>query len=279
MNYEEILEELVTEPMELYHSKNNKFLSSHKLSEFRDDSPMYYRANLNGQIKQFVPSQYLVGTAAHTLILEGVDEYEDTYSTDSPINKSTGRPYKRDSKKFLEWCEIEGADPELVLTYEEDELIRGMNKSCQAHPQIKDALKDGVAEKVIRAEYHGVDSQIRPDWFCKGGLYDLKTCADLNYFIKDARYKYNYLKNKAFYRSVFKSKFPNYPEPACHFIAVEKRPPYRAAIFLIDPYLLDHYEAQNDLAIEELIACRENEEWPTKFEGMQFIEAKDYENK
>jgi len=279
MKYEEVLQELITEEMSVYHSKGNKFLGSHKFGEFRDDSPSYYHANRQGKIKQFDTVAYAQGRAVHTLTLEGVDEYEDTYGVDGPINPTTKKSYGRGTDKFADWCEDEGYDPALVLTIEEDKLIHKMDKSCHAHPQIRDVLKNGVAEKVIRANYHGVDSQIRMDWFCRGGMYDLKSCADLNRFVKDARYKFNYFKNKAFYRSVFKAKFPNYPEPSCYFIAVEKREPVRSALFLIDPYLLDYYEALNDVTIEDLIACRESKDWPTRFEGMQFIEAKDYENK
>lgn len=273
MKYEEILKELTNEPMEEYHSRSKENLSSHRFAGFRDQSPAYFKADQDGLIPEFDNAAFATGTACHTLILEGQDAYDDEYEIGGPINEKTDKPFGRETKKFRDYCIANEIKPEKILSFDDHDLCRAMKKSCDGNELVKDILSQGVAEKVIRANYNGIDCQIRMDWFREEGMYDLKTCQDLNWFAFDARKKYNYLANAAFYRSVFYAAFPNAPEIDYSFIAVEKKVPYRAAVFTVDPGYLDTFEAKNDAAMERLIECRKTNVWPSNFEGLNVIEA------
>lgn len=270
---EEIMSRLIVEPMSEYHAKSKENLSSHKFSTFRDESPALFIAEERGEMEPFDTVAYANGRAAHTLILEGDEAYDSEYAVGGPTNPSTGKPYKRDSKKFADWCLLEDKDPGMVLTLEDDEMCQAMKKSCDNNPDIVEILSKGVSERVIRAKYNDlIPCQIRPDWYRHGAIYDLKTCNDLNWFIYDAVKKFKYISNAAFYRTVFLSAFPNAEEIDYYFIAVEKKVPYRSGVFLCDRSLLDSYEEKNDLEIEKLIECRKTNVWPSNFEGVKTIE-------
>ena len=57
-------------PAAVYHAKANDYLSSHQLADFRK-CPLLYRRKRLGHITEEERPAYLVGRAAHTLILEG----------------------------------------------------------------------------------------------------------------------------------------------------------------------------------------------------------------
>lgn len=270
--YNALLPKLIDEDMASYQLQSSKFLSSHKLATFRDDSPELYKMEIDGKTEPFDTVAYAQGRGAHTLILEGREVYDDTYTIGGLINPKTGKPYGRSTVKFLEWCEEENLDPEFVLTPSDHELNLNLWAGCMKNPEVVKILSEGVAEKVLRAEFHGVECQIRPDWTGPThGFTNLKTTADLRWFEYDAKRKFNYIAGESFYRSVAHAATPELLHIPCTYIAVEKKPPYRAAVFEIDPEYLDAKEEINCEAIDRLIQCRETNFWPTGFEGMNVI--------
>lgn len=270
--YDALLPLLEDESMADYHRQSNKNLSSGGLKIFRDESPARFKAAKDGKLGNFDSVAFAQGRAAHTLILEGFEVYMDTYTIGGPLNKKD-EPYGRDTKAFIEWCEDEGLEAEFVLTKIDHELNINMLAGCQRNPDIVKILLEGEAEKVIRARYHGVDCQIRPDRVSPThGLLNLKTCRDLKYFEKDARWKFNYIAGESFYRGVAHAALSDMPAMPCTYIAVEKREPFRAGIFVISGELLDEQEEKNCETIDRLIQCRETGVWPTLFEGHNHIE-------
>ena len=150
--------------------------------------------------------------------------------------------------------------------------------------KIEDAklLERGVAERTVRTEYLGVPSQIRMDWFVGNvagvpAICDLKTCDTLDWFETDAR-KFGYPEQLAFYREVFRiaaheaDPGKNPPKPDCYLIAVEKREPYRVAVYKLSDELLDAAQATNERAIEELKRCHASGEYPTRTEELRFLD-------
>ena len=102
--YDALLPKLIDEPMAEYHAKSNQYLSSGKLKNFRDESPAYFKADLEGKIKPFDSVAFAQGRAAHTLILEGRNVYDNTYRIGGPVNPKTGKHYGRNTQKFADWC-------------------------------------------------------------------------------------------------------------------------------------------------------------------------------
>ena len=82
---------LLREPAHVYHEKARDYLSSHRLADFRK-CPLLYWKKSEGLIVDEDRPAYLVGRAAHTLILEGERKFEAKYAVGGSINPSTGQP-------------------------------------------------------------------------------------------------------------------------------------------------------------------------------------------
>ena len=63
------------EPADVYHAKSGDFLTSHTLNDFRR-CPLMYRKKELGLVPERDTAAYLIGRAAHSLILEGRERYE-----------------------------------------------------------------------------------------------------------------------------------------------------------------------------------------------------------
>ena len=97
---------IIHEPSAVYHeqSRTGKYLSSHLLADFRE-SPALYRRKVSGEITESESSAFVMGRAAHCLILEGRNAFDREYVvTDGPINPRTGESYGRSTKAFAEWA-------------------------------------------------------------------------------------------------------------------------------------------------------------------------------
>ena len=87
-----IISAVLREPAETYHANASRHLSSHALGEFRR-CPLLYRRRKLGLVPDRDSPAYLLGRAAHTLILEGRVAYERAFAVGGPINHRTGQPY------------------------------------------------------------------------------------------------------------------------------------------------------------------------------------------
>lgn len=254
------------EPADVYHAKSKEYLSSHQLADFRKCPLLYHRKKL-GHIAEEERPAYLVGRAAHTLILEGLDRFEADFVVGGPINPKTGAMFGTSTKAWSEWAEAQGKP---VLSDAQFDVIARMNEAVRTHPIAKDLLDDGEAEGVVRADYCGMPCQIRMDWFEPHvGIVDLKTCDDLTWFEADAR-RYTYLHQLAFYRAVL-AKVIGIHVPV-HLIAVEKKEPYRCGVWNIAPEALTVAQRENEAAIDRLRACLAEEHWPTGYEEARLFD-------
>ena len=113
---------LIHEPAEVYHQKSKHFLSSHALGDFRK-CPLLYHKKQQGLIEDEDRPAYLVGSALHTLVLEGRDRFEQEYAVGGPVNPKTGEIYGASTKAFAEWAEAQGRP---VLTLAQLDLIENM---------------------------------------------------------------------------------------------------------------------------------------------------------
>jgi hypothetical protein len=257
---------IITEPADVYHGKSRDFLSSHLLADFRKCPELFHRKQL-GLIPDKDTPAYLLGRAAHTLILEGREAFDAEYAVGGPVNPKTGSPYGKTTKAFREWAD---AQDKAVLSDEDGAFIMRLHDAVQAHPVAQARLSGGVAEGVCRTEYCGIPCQVRPDYFhFPRGIVDLKTCDDLTWFESDAR-RYGYLYQMAFYRAVLRAAsgatFP------VHIIAVEKREPFRVGVWHVAESALDLAEAENEAAIERLKECQTSGTWPTGYETVRVFD-------
>jgi len=261
---------IIAEPADVYHGKARKFLSSHQLADFRKSPLLYHRKKL-GLIPDQDSPAYQVGRAAHTLILEGQDRFQEEYATGGPVNPNTDQIYGSQTKKYKEWVESVGKP---VIPEAQVELIERMAAGVQAHPATADLLGMGVPEGVVRTQYRGMRCQIRMDWADTDRLsfVDLKTCDDLTWFVSDAR-RYGYVYQVAFYRAVFAKALKLVPRGVTvNIIAVEKREPFRCGVWRVDADVLEGAEIVNEEAIQEIKKCEEADAWPTGFEEVRVLD-------
>lgn len=257
------VQDLICEPADVYHAQAGKYLSSHRLAEFRRNPLLFHKKELGLVLDQDRPA-YVVGRAAHVLILEGRGVYEQTYAFGGPINPKTGQPFGSRTKAFQEWADEQGKP---VLDDDQAALIESLNASVQAHKHASALLADGVPEGVVRATYCGVPCQSRLDWLNpERGIVDLKTCENIDWLQTDAR-AYGYAHQLAFYRSVI--AFLTGTNLPVYMIAVEKREPVRCGVWRISEEVLGLAQKENEEGIARLIDCRERDEWLTGYEDIR----------
>lgn len=259
---------LIQEPHEAYHAKTGKeFLSSHMLGAFIR-CPLEYHQRITGTWENKDSKAYALGRAAHTMILEGVPQYDKEYSYASPpINPETEKPYGATAAPYKAFVAEVEATGKTLLTQAQHCLILEMAKSVMQHKQAMTLLEKGVAEAVVECTYGGTLIHTRMDWLNpERGMVDLKTCDNLTNFEMDAR-RFNYINQLAFYRSALSLKaYQNVP---VYMIAVEKRPPFRCGVWRVDPHALHQAHLQNHAAIGRLLTCERTDVWPTGYEEIR----------
>lgn len=263
-------------PADEYHAatKANEFISSHRLAVFRRD-PLEFKWVIDGKIVHGDTASFTLGRATHTAILEGPEKFGEEYVVcDGPINPKTGKPYYKDSKAYMEWA-AEQKKP--IISHDDTELIAKMRMAVRGHDVAKKLLAEGFAEGTVRTEWNGIRVQARMDWFnpSSGDLVDLKTCNDLDRFHFDIR-DFGYIFQLAFYAECLRRVgFAAAVRP--WIVAVEKKDPFRVGVWQISPSTLDdfnhgHFRGENqrddnDAMLAELVKCRLDDVWPTRFEG------------
>ena len=261
------LDVLSHEPAEVYHARAGEYLGSHALGMFRQ-CPLLFHKDCLGLIGEHDRPAYLVGEAAHCRILEGRDRFNSRYAVGGPVNPKTGKPYGANTNAFAEWAAVQGRP---VLTAEQAQLVDSLAVGVAMNTQAVDLILDGEAEGVVRATYCGMPCQIRIDWLNPHrGIVDLKTCDDLTWFEADGR-RYGYAHQMAFYRSVLAVALKGQLVPV-HFIAVEKKEPFRCGVWQVGENTLDQCARENAAAIGRLRECRRLGSWPTGYEEVRVFD-------
>ncbi|TET37969.1 MAG: hypothetical protein E3J72_04575 [Planctomycetota bacterium] len=264
MNASKTPDFIFSEPEKVYRAKAKENLSSHQLADFRK-CPQLYRKKQLDLIKDEDRPAYLIGRAAHKLILEGQDTFNKSYAVGGPVNPRTGNVYGANTKAYHEWADAQGKP---ALTDAQSALITNLAAGVQAHKLAKVLLSEGIAEGVVRTEYCGIQCQARFDFFNPGrGVIDLKTCDDLTWFEVDAR-RHGYLHQVAFYRAVLAAAAAGKMFPV-HLIAVEKKEPYRCGVWRVGDDVLGMAQKENEAAMRRVLKCREVDNWPTGYEEVR----------
>jgi PDDEXK-like domain of unknown function (DUF3799) len=261
-----IADSLLHESSKDYHTKAGEYLSSHLLADFRRCPDLYHRRRSGLIVDEDRPA-YLVGRAAHTVILEGLEAFQESFAIGGPVNPKTGSPYGSSTKAWATWAAEQDRD---VLTNAQFDLVMKLFHAVGRHTKASELLADGIAECVLREEYCGRKCQIRADWLNPTeGLVDLKTCDDLQWFEADAR-RYGYVHQMAFYRAVL-AQVIGISVPV-HFIAVEKKEPFRCGLWLVSEDSLAIAQQENEAAIRRLLRCEETYIWKTGYEEVRSLD-------
>ena len=254
---------LIREPAEVYHAKASANLSSHALADFRR-CPLLYRRKQLGLIEDRDSPAYLVGRAAHTLVLEGRAQFDAEYVVGGPINEKTGKPYGANTKAFAEWA---AAQNRAVLTDDQAATVERMAASVADHAEAQALLEAGVAEGVVRVVYRDHPCQARIDWLNPAPrIVDIKTCDDLDWFESDAR-RFGYVHQLAFYRGVLAiGADVGVTDLPVHIVAVEKKEPFRVGVWRVGQDVLAIAQQDNEQAMARLRHCIATDTWPTGYE-------------
>ena len=257
------------EPAGEYHarSRSGEFMSSHLLADFRE-SPALYNKEIKGEIEQKDTPAFVLGRAAHCLILEGRTAFDrDFVVADGPVNPKTGEPYGAKTKAYAEWLASQERE---VVSGKDYDFILKLQRSVHLHAAASELLGIGLAEGVVRAEYCGVPCQIRMDWFNLGrGLVDLKTCDSLKWFESDCR-RFGYIFQLAFYRAVI--RIATGVTVPVHIIAVEKNEPFATGVWQLTDDVLSLAENINEAALVRYKQCQYTGVWPTGYEEIRVID-------
>jgi len=260
---------LKKEPAEAYHSQRGKLLTSHLLADFRN-SPDLYRRTVQGLVANQNRPAYRIGSAVHTLILEGRECFEKDYLVGGPINPSTGEEYGRGTKAWTAWrAEQTCID---VLTQSKADLYDQMAAAVKGHAVAASLLAGGMAEGVVRTDYCGMPAQARCDWVTEDGkLVDLKTCADIQGFEADTR-RLGYAYQLAFYQALLSVVCGNLSFPSVFLMAVEKKEPFRCGVWRMSEEVLAVARRENEAAIKKLKHCQKTDTWPTGYEEVRVFD-------
>lgn len=268
MKHADLMRFLIREPADVYHAKSKDYLTAHALNEFRR-CPLLYRKKELGLVPERDTTAYLVGRAAHALILEGRERYQHEFAVGGPINPKTGQPFGSQTKAFAEWAERQNKP---VLSDAQAALVEQMAASVGGHVFARELFSEGAAEGVVRCEYAGQRCQARVDWINPvedRGIVDLKTADEIDSFELSMR-AFGYLHQVAFYRAVV-AAISGHVLPV-HIIAVEKREPFRCGVWQVAPAVLDHAQRENEEAMVDLRRCRQTGGWFTRYESLRLVE-------
>jgi len=257
------------EPANEYHarSRSGEYMSSHLLAHFRESPALYYK-DITGQIEKKETAAFILGRAAHCLILEGCRAFDRDYIVcNGPVNPRTGEPFGRNTKAYADWLTSQDRE---VISEKEFTFISKLRDAVASHREAQKLLSKGEAEGVVRACCNGVPCQIRMDWFNPDyGIVDLKTCDQLCWFDADCR-SFDYIEQMAFYRMVLRAvSGQNFP---VYIIAVEKTEPLSAGVWKVTDEMLELAEKTNKAALNRFRECKDSGVWPTGFEEIRYID-------
>jgi hypothetical protein len=257
---------LDAEPAEAYHAKANRYLSSHQLLDFMA-CPWLYRKKQLGLLKDQDSPALLLGRATHCRILEGREAYESQFALGGPINKSTGKPFGKDTNAFRDWCKAQGKPG---IHHDDLALIENMAAGVAMNDEAVDLLLHGRSEGVIRKNYCGTPCQARLDWVHPfRGIVDLKTTADLTWFENEVKRR-RYHNQAAFYQSMLAEAIGNLVP--FYLVAIEKAEPFRCGVWRISDNTLAIARQENEAAIRRLRRAWELDAFPTGYEEIRVLD-------
>lgn len=193
---------------------------------------------------------FTLGTAAHSLILEGDVSGIRVIEADNWLTKA--------AKEAKAEALAEGKQP---LLSKEWLQVTAMHNAVMAHPLARAAFTGHRAEESVFWEEDGLMLKCRPDAWKPGMLIDLKTARDANpnEFGKTA-HEYGYHQSAAHYIDGVKAATGE--ELPFHFVLVEKTEPYLVSVVELDWEAIELGRGLNDRAKRIYRECATSNTWP-----------------
>ena len=247
-------------------------ISFHALLDFAHNGRDYH-ARCIGEMPPITETREMFfGTACHKMILEGRAAFADEYKVaDGPINPRTNQPFGRETKAFAEWL---ATQDKAIISTDEAATIMQMEKAVRNHAIANQLLAHGKAETEVRFQWCELPCQSRIDWINTAfGIVDLKTCADIDRFIYQAR-DAKYIHQLAFYRHAIEATTGERLE--CYIIAVEKAARPRCGVYMIPGADLEEAEEWCMQQLNALADAREDGTWRDYYEDLRTLTLHNY---
>lgn len=229
-----------------YH--RDEALGSTSLKTLATKTPAHYQ---HDKANPKFSDAFTLGTAAHSLILEGDASNILVVEADNWMSKA--------AKEAKTEALAHGKQP---LLHKEWLQVCAMQDAVMAHKQARELFTGHKAEQSIFWDEDGLMLKCRPDsWFAGERLVDLKTTRDANpnEFGKTA-HEYGYHQSAAHYIDGVKAATGE--ELPFHFVLVEKTAPYLVSVVELDVEAVNIGRMLNDRAKRIYRECTESGNWP-----------------
>lgn len=253
-------------PAKQYHAMN--LCSASRLRTLSNLTPLHLRHELDSG-EERASLEMRMGTALHTLVLEGDEAFAAQYAIGGPINEATGKPFGSATNKFAEWQSQQMLKRGVVdcFNHYDGEAIRRMANAIWAHEDAARFLRAcRERELTVVGELHGT--------MCKGRI-DGYGVLDGEEIVIDLKTTSRETSPTAFERviaekgydiqaSMYEHLLFAHQRPVKHtiFIAAESEPPYAVACYRMRNDTLTLMEQYLPLLIEQYTACDRGNDWP-----------------
>lgn len=269
-------------PMDLYHGDccDGPSLSSSGVKALLGSPALYWRSSpLNPDRQEDESTKaFDLGRAAHLMLLEPEAAKEGIVVIPEAALSSNGSVSTKEAKEIINAARAAGAVP---LKPAEWQQIEAMGEAMARHPYAMRAIKHGRAEQSLFWKHKSdIWLKCRPDFLPhKSGQYivDLKTCADLGRWERDALTTLRYDVSAAMYLRGVHEVLGLRPKGFL-FLVQEKSPPFRIAMLALtiddedSNRILRNAELDLERAIETFQTCWSEGRWPDPYETPREIQ-------
>lgn len=190
-----------------------------------------------------------IGTAAHSLILEGTDEAFTVLDFDDYRSKAA-----REARD-----EVYAAG-KVPLLWDQRHELDCMSDAVLAHPIAGPLLTGHIAERSFFTELHGVPVKARPDALNGTTVVDLKTTgADLNDLARTVN-NFGYYIQQAHYTAVLEACGQTVDDFV--FIFVSTQAPHMVRVVRLEETAVDLGQEHMTTALLTYKECSERNHWP-----------------
>lgn len=223
------------------------WLGSTSLKTLSMKTPSHYKWESENHVFK---DAWNIGTAAHSLILEGDTSNIEVLNFPNYLTKA--------AKEAKSAAIAQGKQP---LLDKEWEQVQAMRDAVMAHPVASKLFTDHVPERSFFWEQDGMKFKCRPDALKPGVIVDLKTTVtanpadfgrrafDLGYFISAAHYQNGV-------HALTGERLPFI------FVQVEKTEPYLVSVVELDEDALDFGQMMIERGSRIYRECMESGNWP-----------------
>lgn len=238
---------IYNQPADDYHANTSIGSSTAKLWLI---SPQLVRDAMDGLYAVEDKGHYQIGKLAHQMILEPA-EFKRRVVSEGPINKSTSKPYGRDTAAFATW---QAANPDLTVV---EPWLHTMLARMPA--EIRAILSGyGKSEVGIYQTLAGVQVKARLDWLDDRMITDVKTINSMD-DAERAISRFRYWFQAGWYRMLAKAQFGR--AMGWQFVFCEKRPPFRWRVIELDADWLSYADEQADEVLGALSRAQKSGNW------------------